>query len=189
MLNRRSLLVGLSAAAACAAVRPARATTARALSLFELVRQSQARVVATAVDKSSTWEVVGGRKRIVTYTVLRVDGALDDRSPDTGDLAVRTLGGQVAGVGQIVHGEPALAVGERAGIFLEALGTNVFAVTAMAQGHYPVIPEAGGALRLTMSPRLPALVRTGDAAVLQLHGLTVTDARTLIAKELARGAR
>jgi len=43
------------------------------LSVDELVRASKWVVVATAADRYSTWEELGGARRIVTYTRLVVD--------------------------------------------------------------------------------------------------------------------
>jgi hypothetical protein len=189
MLNRRSLLLGLAAATAGAFVpRPAGATVARALSLQDLLRASRQRVLVTPVDQSALWERLGGRRRIVTYTVLRVDDDVDGRSAVGGELAVRTLGGQVGDIGQVVHGEAAFVPGERSTVFLEELGRGVYAVTGMAQGQYPTWPDEDGAERLHMSPHVGPLVRPGDAAVLRLHGQKLGDVRRMILRELGRHA-
>lgn len=185
MLSRRSLLGGLSAATAATLLgRTASATVARAVSLSELVYRSHHAVLATPVDISSHWEQVGGRRRIVSYTVLQVEAALDGRLPNSGELVVRTLGGRVGTIGQIVAGEAIFRHGQPSASFLEEIDPGIYSVTAMAQGQYPVIADAAGVRRLRKSPRLPRLLRDAGAAVERLEDRTIAETQSLIFKEL-----
>jgi hypothetical protein len=153
--------------------------------LTELLYDSRHVVVGTPTDLSSQWEVVGRRSRIVTYTVLQVEQLLDGSSPRTSELVVRTLGGSVGDIGQIVPGEAVLRRGVRSTVFAQAISEDVFAVAGMAQGHYPLAADARGVERLIAHL---ADVRQVDesAAIRKLDGRTVLEAEALVAKELAR---
>jgi hypothetical protein len=131
------------------------------------------------LEGSARWETVGDQRRIVTYMRLRVDEVVRGASGDS-ELYVRTLGGQVDGVGQIVHGEAALYVGQRCLVFLTDSGQGFHYVTAMAQGHYPLLADSAGTLHLAGSARLPALTGSGDSAVRRLVGQSLDAARALI---------
>jgi hypothetical protein len=190
MLPRRAFLFGVSTVAAGSLIGvPAAATVSRALSLEELVGGSRLALLGTPVDVQSLWESVAGRRRIVTYTVLSVEQPLDDRTPDTGDVSVRTLGGRVGNIGQVVHGEAAFSRGERSSVFLSPLGQGVYAVTGMAQGHYLMRDDARGIARLNMSPRVSKLIRPERAAVYRLDGRTLPEAAALIVTERGKHAK
>jgi hypothetical protein len=134
--------------------REAHAATAIAYTLEELVDASPWAVVATTVEQKSAWEVIGGGKRIVTYSKLRIERAIygaalpretlpratKDASPE---IWVRTLGGAVGKVGQAVAGEASFSVGKRSLSFLLETKDGKFVVSGAAQGHYPiVVPQA-----------------------------------------------
>lgn len=190
MLSRRSLLGGLSAAAAVSLLgRPGRASVARAVSLSELVHRSEHAVLVTPRTISSQWETVGRRRRIVSYTVLQVDGALDGRSPDSGEMVVRTLGGRVGDIGQVVHGEAVFRHGLASAMFLEKIEAELYSVTAMAQGHYPLHADDRGTVRLHKSPRVAELLQYSEAAVQKLHTRTIVESQQLILQELHPHAR
>ena len=112
----------------------ASATVALAHPLSELVDLADRAVVATPGEHISRWEDHGGR-RIVTYTKLTVESRVFGSCPET--VWVRTLGGEVDGVGQLVAGQAKLETGKRAVLFLQPAG-EVLAVSGAAQGHYPL---------------------------------------------------
>jgi hypothetical protein len=188
MLSRRSLLTGGLSAFAFARIRPAEATLVRALTLNELVSQSRHAVVGTPGDASSRWETIGGRERIVTYTQVRIEYPLDGTAPRSSELTVRTLGGRVGDIGQIVAGEAPLRRHGTAALFLEPIASDVFAVTAMSQGHYPILADDKGARRLR-AHALSVRQMPSDAAVVRLDGRTVVEVEGLVFQEVARGAR
>lgn len=181
MLGRRQFLWAFGAAAAGLVLhgRPARASIARAVSLRELVRSSERALVATALAAEGRFESVGGRRRIVTYTRLRVEERLGGPG-GLGELLVRTLGGKVGDVGQVVHGEALLLLGEPALMFLAPSPEGPLVVTAMAQGHYPIRADKSGERRLVASPRLAEVV--GDGAARELAGRRVAEATGLVRK-------
>ena len=156
------------------------ATVARALALRELVQHSELVAAGTPLEAYSRWEDFGGRRRIITYTRVRVDRLVTgtDLGPE---VLVRTLGGEVGDVGQVVEGEAILVVGKPSLLFLAPGYDGVLGVTAMAQGQFPLRPDAHGTLRLAPSPRLPQLVAGSGAPAQQvLVGHTLPEAGQLI---------
>lgn len=185
MVTRRGALVtlGLSGAAVFLP-RVAVATVARALSVKELAQASRAVLLGQPVEANSQWESVGQRRRIVTYTrVLLTENVLG--SPES-ELMVRTLGGRVGEIGQIVHGEAALRLNETSLLFVQDDAEGITRVTAMAQGHYRLLADAQGLGRLKLSPRLGTLLPSKDAAVAALKDRTFPEARELILKAVHR---
>lgn len=184
--SRRVALAGVVASAGGVLLPSvAQATVVRGLSLPELAKGSRRILVGTALEANAHWEVIGGRRRIVTDTRLRVDEMVNDASADS-ELLVRTLGGTVGDIGAKVHGEALLNLNERCMVFLQEPATGIHRVVGMAQGHYPVRPDAQRALRLQMSPQAPELVGKADFATLRLRGLELNRAKLLIREALAQ---
>lgn len=180
MLDRRRALVMLAAALLVTLLPSgAGASLARAVSLAQLVGASEQIVVGTPLEAHARWETLAGHKRIVTYTRVRVDAAIDGGGES--EVLVRTLGGHVGDIGQVVSGEAVLSIGKTALMFLGRAPDGVLGVTAMAQGHFPLRRDSSGTLRLTPSPRLATLVGTKHSAVRQLVGRSVPEAEQLIA--------
>jgi len=157
---------------------------ARAISLPELVGLSQFALVGTATDAYSRWETVGSARRIVTYVRLEVIQPIDGRPPPDTSLMVRTLGGRVGEIGQLVHGEAHFALGKPSVAFIAPDADGVLGITAMAQGHYPLQTDAGDAPRLTPSPNMPTLTRVDGSAVQRLVRRTVVEAEGLVSEVL-----
>jgi hypothetical protein len=191
-MNRRALLVAcvlalppaliLSPGAPGGGPAPAAASVSILVSLDELVANATYVVVATAGEHRSAWEDLPGGRRIVTYTKLTVERAL--LGAPKGEIWVRTLGGVVDKVGQSVEGDARFAAGARSMLFLtEANGVVV--VTAMAQGHYPVVADDHGVPRLAASPDAGLLVpRRGPTISAQerLVGAALDDAAAAVQK-------
>jgi hypothetical protein len=181
MLTRRSALVFLVLAAAGAGVTGrAEGSIARALSLADLVRQSEQIVVGTPLAASSRWEQIGGRRRIVTYTRVRVDEAWAGGAGGV-ELLVRTLGGRVGKIGQVVHGEAFLQLGEATVLFVGLAPDATPVIVGMSQGHFPLRSDASGTRRLAPSPRLFELSGR-DSAVERLSGRRLAEAREIVRK-------
>jgi hypothetical protein len=162
---------------------------ALAISLGELLSLSEHTAVGTSVDAFSQWEMVAKRRRIVTYSVVDIERPLDGKAVGKGPLMVRTLGGLVGDLGQIVHGEAVLALGERTALFLHHAAPDFFSVVAMAQGAYPVKPDEKGVHRLRAAAQSLELSNVADAAVRRLDGNTLPSVEAMIAEELTRGSR
>jgi hypothetical protein len=179
MNKRRAFVVALLLGLLTFAPTGAHASMARALRLSELVHYSHAIVIGTPRSGFSRWETIGGSRRIVTYTRVHVDQGIDGSTGS--ELLIRTLGGQVGHIGQLVEGEAMLIVGQPALIFVYRDVDGTLSVTGMAQGHYPLIADAHGTLRLHASPRLAQLVNKQGSAVQALVGLDVNAAERRIA--------
>jgi hypothetical protein len=159
--------------------KPAAASLAFAVGLDELVRRSQRVVVSEPLDVESRWETVGKRRHIVTYTRVRALELLRGVPLEEEELMVRTLGGRVGDLAELVHGEAVLTLGHRAVLFtMPARGA--LAVTAMAQGHYPLAPDKVGRERLQRSPAAVELLDQPGAAVERLPGLDLDATRQLL---------
>ena len=164
----------------------ANAGVARPVALRDLVRESRWVVVGTSIEAVSRWETVGKSERIVTYHRIRIDRALGSKAPSESEVWVRTLGGRVGSIGQIVHGEAMVTRGEGAVLFLAPAKDGILGVTAMSQGHFPLQLDARGVQRLAVSPRLSHLVGRGPSAVRRLVGRSVVEADDLV-KRAERG--
>lgn len=113
--------------------REAPASVSIAVTWEGLIHESTAAALVTPQDGLSVWE--GGR--IYTYTRVRVEQAVAGDLPQ-GDAWVRTMGGVVGKVGQLVDGEAVLAPGQRSLLFLKAGPVGAFDVTARGQGQFVV---------------------------------------------------
>jgi hypothetical protein len=166
----------------CAAAWPgvASATLARALSLPQLVGLSRYCLVGTATDANSRWETVGKSRRIVTYAQVQVTQPIDGRPPPDTTLMLRTLGGRVGDIGQLVHGEVRFQLGAPMVLFLAPDVDGILGVTAMAQGHYPLRAETDGIARLQSSPDMPSLLSVEGSAVERLVKRTVVEAEFMV---------
>jgi hypothetical protein len=125
---------------------------------------------------------MGSSHRIVTYVRVDVSHPIDGRPPPETSLLVRTLGGTVGDIGQLVHGEARLELGAAAVVFLTPNVDGVLGVTAMAQGHYPLTFESDKIARLGPSPDMPALLDVRDCAVQRLVSRTVVEAEQLVSE-------
>ena len=83
-------------------------------------------------------------------------------------------------LGEIVHGEAVLALDESCVAFLHTNSDGIDEVTEMAQGHYRLVTDEGGATRLRPSLNMPRLMPNPSAAVAQLSGLDLGAALALI---------
>jgi hypothetical protein len=157
-------------------------TTARTLSLSDLVKRSKSTLLLTGLAKRSSWQTLGGSRRIVTETRARVDELVTGADPSSAEVLLRTLGGRVGHIGQLVEGEAEIALGEGCLAFLTEFEPLIYGVTAMAQGHYPIVSDARGRL-LAASHRLPALLPGPSSAVTRLVGRSVAEAVALVRAE------
>ncbi len=186
VIARRDWLFGLGASCATfLGQRPAEAGAAVPISLERLVQTSELAFVATAREAVGTWELTETGKRIVTYSRVEVHQALDGRPAPDGELTVRTLGGRVGDIGQVVHGEAELEVDKPAVFFVRPAVSGSFALTAMAQGHYALGEDERGVFRLSPSPKLADFIRRDpSSAVSRLRGKSVADCERLVLEAL-----
>jgi hypothetical protein len=138
------------------------------MTLPALVQSSTRIVVVTALASESRFEELGRRRRVVTDTRVRVEEALAKGGSTESELMVRTLGGSVGRLGELVHGQARLAIGQQCVAFLLKGPDGLHYVNGMAQGHYPLSSEK--VRRLLMSPDMPKIVDYQSSAVKELVG-------------------
>ena len=188
---RRTILQGIGVLGASLGVpRWASATTLAALGLEELVAQSPLVVDTLPVERRSEWLTVGGTRRIVTITRLVHESVWRGPASAPSESEVLTWGGRIGEIGQKVHGEARLTIGEPLVLFLQDAAQSSWRVTGMAQGQFSVV-GTGPDARLKRSSELPDLrgpTAGKRTAVERLHSLRRAEARKVVV-ELAQGLR
>jgi len=186
-MYRRGLLRAVSAGAVGVLLGPpAHATLSRAVRVEDLVTRSRHVLLGEPLESYSAWERIGDRKHIVTYTRVRAHELLSGADPKQEELLVRTLGGRVGELGELVHGEARLRVGDRSVLFVTPV-QDVLSVTAMAQGHYPLRRDSAGSELLQRSPAANEVIDDDAAsAIRRLPGLKVPEARALFQRAVKR---
>ena len=182
--RRATLLAAATGLAGLVCAPRAGATLLRGLSLLALVQQSEFILLGTPLRAASHWELLGGRQRIVTDTIVRVDDVLAKAAPSEREVMIRTLGGTVGDRAALVDGEAALFPNETSVIFTVRYA-GAERVTGMAQGHYPLRSDPDG-VRLVQSPRAPELVMDGEPAMHRLAGQELARACSLIRAAASR---
>ena len=158
---------------------PARATVARALSLSQLVNSSSDVVVGTTLTSESKWESLGGQKRIVTYSDLRVDDSVVGKAKTGEKLRILTLGGRVGDIGQAVLGAAKLRKGEQALMFLSKSDTTR-RVVGMSQGQFLVRRGEDGKRRVELGAQRAHLLGASSSAAHLLQGIELSRAVELV---------
>ena len=145
LVSPRSLLTGLRVAAfvtVATTAATATATIMRPLTVEALATRSQAVVRATVRQHHSAWD--SAKKRIYTFTELTVTEVISGVAPET--VVVRTIGGEVDGVGMKVSGTPRLVDNQDVVLFLrtDPSAADGFTVVGMSQGLYRVEKDSAG---------------------------------------------
>lgn len=135
----------------------ARASISVTVTFDDLVRRASAAAVVVPVDRRGVWE----DGRIVTYTHVRVERLVAGRLPE--EVWVRTFGGSVGHVGQLVEGEATFAQAEPSLVFLHLHVTGggspeMFGVVEGAQGQFMLVTNGGQLPRLAPARSVGALV-------------------------------
>jgi hypothetical protein len=149
--------------------------------LSRLVERSAMVVVATPVSAHTHYAMMGNRQRVVTDLTLEVSWTLRGQDATGTDIVVRTLGGTVDGMAQIVYGEAPLRIGQTSLLFLVPGRDQVLHVLGMAQGHYPTTPDDQGQWRIQRSPGLDGVLQPELSAAQVLSGQRLMDVPSLLA--------
>jgi hypothetical protein len=169
----------------------ARGSVSIAITWDRLLRQSTASVVVTPIEARSVWE--GGR--IYTYTRVHVDRSVAGELAEGGETWVRTMGGVVEKIGQIVEGEAVLEPGRPSLLFLHAALAGAVEVTGRGQGQFPVVTETSGtrlrvvrnnAVGALLAPHVSVSSNATRLAADVLHGRFVDDVAGEIAADWGR---
>jgi hypothetical protein len=190
-LARVAMALAATAVLALATARQAHGSVSIAITWDGLLRQSQAAAVVMPLEARSVWE--GGR--IYTYTRVRVDRPVAGEIVQGGEAWVRTMGGVVDKVGQIVEGEAALVPGQPSLVFIHPGPVGAVEVTARGQGQFPVMTEAtsarphvvrNNAVGALLAPQVRASSPGTRLAAEVLHGRYVDDVAVEIAADWSR---
>lgn len=157
LLRTFALSLSLAAVplAAATVTTDAQASVMIAVPFEALVKDADAVAVVVPEEAKSVWE----DGRIYTYTKVRVDqGVAGDTAGQ--ELWIRTMGGVVGKIGQLVDGEPVFTVNKPALLFLRKFKAGgTWEVSARAQGQFPVVlDEAKKTKRLVRSANVGMLL-------------------------------
>ncbi len=162
--------------------RPAAASVSIPVTFDDLVGRATAAAVVTPIEQHGVWE----NGRIATYTNVRVERGVAGRLP--GSVWVRTEGGTVGHIGQIVEGEAAFVTGAPSLVFLhpwrDGGAATAFGVVEGAQGQFPIATDGRPSPRLVMSPHMGGLVPPASTSPLArdvLVDVALSDAAKVIA--------
>jgi hypothetical protein len=185
--TRRAFFLGSAAlGAACLEARQAHGTLVRGLSLQALVARSERVIVLRPLESYSHYVTLGGRRSIVTDTRVAVEQVVAKQPPQQDELLIRTLGGRVGRIGEIVHGQAELEAGGLSLAFLKQDAQGAHWVMGMAQGHYPIEGPLTEGARLSASRNLPEIRDWNASAVRELTGKKLAAARSAIEQADAR---
>jgi hypothetical protein len=179
LIARRTFASAALALPAALVARRAHATVFRGLRLPDLVAQSEHVLLLTGLDARCLSIQIAGRRSIVTESRVRVDDVVARAAPGSGELLVRTLGGELDGVGELVHGQAEFVRNQPCLAFLTRAPDGNLWVTGMAQGHYPVASDSVVPYLLA-SPHLSMLEDFEHSAVRALVRQKLSDARRLV---------
>lgn len=183
MLRLRAFVFAALIAGGVVAAPHAHASVSFTVVMDSLVQESSAAILATPIEVKSVWE--GGR--IATYTRVHVDRTFVGSA--SSEVWVKTMGGVVGQIGQLVDGEAVLRSGQQSVLFLSSFGGSTV-VTARGQGQFPIVKDASGALRLRKNAHAGALLAarttTSAPAADVLDGKTIDDAQIEIAASWQR---
>lgn len=170
----------------------ASASVSIAVGFDVLVKDADAVAVVTPGEQTSVWE----DGRIYTYTKVKVDRGVAGDIGAGADGWVRTMGGVVGKIGQLVDGEPVFVKDTASLVFMRKFKAGgVYEVSARAQGQYPLkLDEATKQKRLIRSTAVGMILppkRAADApaasgaAKPQSASVVVTDAaKTRLAQDV-----
>jgi matrixin len=156
--GRRARAMGMFIAVIAAVVcvgADVRASVSVTVTFDDLIQRASAAAVVIPVEQYTTWE----EGRIATYTHVRVDRLVVGRLP--ADLWLRTLGGAVGRIAQLVEGEATFTTGAASLVFVHPHGegsAQTYGIVEGAQGQFP-IETMEGRPRLAASRGLGALLR------------------------------
>ena len=160
----------------------AHASVSIAVVFDALVRESSAVAVVTPVEQRSVWE----DGRIYTYTRVRADQAVAGDIATGGEAWIRTLGGVVGHIGQLVDGEPVLTMGRPSLLFMRPGSAGTMDVTARAQGQFAVTLDETKAQRLMRSSSVGVLLppKSAQAGAAQSVNATTQAVAPVMAQDV-----
>ena len=160
--------------------QPAEASTFRPIPLSTMVERSSLVVVATPISRETHWALFGSKQRVVTDSTIEIAWTLHGDDCAGKDIVVRTLGGTVEGIGQIVYGEARLTLGQSSLLFLIPGRDGTYQVLGMAQGQYPLEPTGEGDWQLRSSLGLEGVLQEHLSVAHALAGRRLSEVPALL---------
>jgi hypothetical protein len=171
---------------------PSFATVVKAVPLDVLASISRWVVIGTVTSTKCHYEMIGGIRRIVTESSVKIESVIGQRKKEDGLtsklITVKTLGGTLEGVTEVTLGEAVLLPGEKHLLFLDQENFDAVHVVAMAQGQYWVKTDGRGHSVVYASTGLDVVLDRAQSAVTALSGKTLEQAKTLVNLALKQGA-
>jgi hypothetical protein len=141
-------MIAVGAAASALFVEPDAKASVSAEAIFEqLVAEASGAAVVTPIEQRTLWE----DGRIATFTRVRIDRRVAGQLPGAGDAWVKTLGGAVGDIAQLVEGEATFGIGQPSLVFLGPhldpathAPDGPFVVIERAQGQFPIVVDKAG---------------------------------------------
>ncbi len=169
-LLRTSFLAAALALAAPAAVlvpSDAQASVSIAVGFDALCKDADAVGVVTPMEAKAVWE----DGRIYTYTKVKVDQSVAGDVATGSEGWVRTMGGVVGKIGQMVDGEPVLTIGKPSLLFLRQWKQGgTYQVSARAQGQFPI--------KIDDATKVKRVIRSANVGMLFAPKVAATDPNT-----------
>jgi hypothetical protein len=170
----------------------AEATVVLAIPVARLVQTADWIVVGTVIELDCHYEMIGGSERTVTDARVQIDHVVANPGPGKAlpstVITVRTLGGTIDGISEVVFGEAVLREGSSTLLFLRQGSADYFGVPGMAQGEYVIQKDADGTQRLKQSRGIDVIIHPEKSAVATLAGRTLKQAEAILS-EVAGKAR
>lgn len=172
----------LSAFLACAlSVAPtARASVSYAVVFDALLEESSAACVATPIEVKSVWE----SGRIATYTRVHVERVLSGTLAS--EVWIKTMGGAVGDIGQMVEGEAVLRPGQTSVLFVSMYAGSLV-VTARGQGQFAIVKDSSGVLRLRKNMHAGALLAPNATTLARIRSISPSPAAASPAADVLDG--
>lgn len=96
-------------------------------------------VQGTVIHQKSEWKEYDGNRLIFTYSTIQITQSWKRATPESGQIVVRTVGGEVDGYHQTLLGEASLSVNEEVLLFLQdEQGWSRPSVVGFYQGKHRV---------------------------------------------------
>jgi hypothetical protein len=152
--SMRILSVAFLLLALVALAGDAQASVSIAATYDGVIKESTAAVLVTPLEQRSVWE----NGRIYTYTRARIDRSAAGELGTGAEAWIRTMGGVVGKVGQVVDGEAVFTMGKPSLVFLHPGPVGAFEVTARAQGQFPLSVDEKKVTRLIKSGAIGAIL-------------------------------
>lgn len=137
------------------AISSAAASTLISLDIEELAIAADEVVVASVLSSQAE----PARGTIVTRYLIRVETSISGRATPTEELEIIAAGGELDGIGVLVHGAPRLTVDRRYLLFLSRHHSEHI-IVGSAQGALPIrVDRSSGEHFVEPAENLPRLVR------------------------------